>query len=71
MESKAIKSLVNNHLEGSEVFLVDLRETPGKLTVFVDCLDGLSIAQCADLNRFVHNVPELHHSEHLLNLDLN
>ncbi len=54
MDEKRIRILVESHLEGSDLFLVDLHLTTGKLTVFVDGPGGISLAQCTAIGRFLN-----------------
>src|SRR5262245_17225053 len=45
--------LVTEKFEGSDCFLVDIKIGPGKISVFVDKPAGITIGECADLNRFL------------------
>ncbi len=54
-----MKSLIHRHLEGTGMFLVETRETPGKLTVYVDREEGINVSLCAALNRALRDAPEL------------
>ena len=47
-----IVQLVNQLIEGSELFLVDAVVKPGnKISVFIDKLEGVTIDECANLSR--------------------
>ena len=59
MEAERIKELIHRHLNGSDVFLVSLNLTRGKLAVYVDRLGGIGISECSALNRFLRDEPEL------------
>lgn len=46
--------LVNQLIEGSELFLVEAVVKPGnKISVFIDKLEGVTIDECADLSRAI------------------
>lgn len=49
-----IVQLVNQLIEGSELFLVDAVVKPGnKISVFIDKLEGVTIDECAGLSRSI------------------
>jgi len=50
-----ITDLITKHIEGSEIFLVDVHVKPGNLIrVHVDTPDGISIDQCVKISRFLN-----------------
>jgi ribosome maturation factor RimP len=55
MEARHITDLVNGHLGDGDLFLVNVKLTPGKLTVFVDGAGGVTVAQCTELNRYLRD----------------
>ena len=46
-----IREIVNNKLSGTDYFIVDIKVTPGKITVLVDKPTGIRIEECAEINR--------------------
>lgn len=49
-----IVKLVNQLIEGSELFLVEAIVKPGnKISVFIDKLEGVTIDECANLSRTI------------------
>lgn len=55
--SERVKELVEQKLEGSEYFLVDVQVKPGnRIAVFIDRdKGGISINDCVELSKFVEN----------------
>lgn len=55
IESK-IKTLINNYLEGTEKFLVELKLTPSnKIIVEIDSDNIVKIEDCVNLSRFIES----------------
>jgi ribosome maturation factor RimP len=51
-----IRELISKHIQGSDIFLVDLDVKPGNvIRVHVDTADGISLDQCADISRFLND----------------
>ena len=48
-----IAKLVEDQVAGSDIFLVDVKITPGKITVLIDKPSGITINECIALNRFL------------------
>jgi ribosome maturation factor RimP len=56
LSKKQIKSLIENRLDGSDAFLVDLRiDAANKIEVEVDTREGVSIQRCVELSRFLES----------------
>jgi len=54
--AKQITEIVNENLEGSELFLVDVKIRPGNnISVFIDSDTNVSIGDCAALSRFIES----------------
>lgn len=54
-ENEHITRLIESHIAGYDGFLVDLVMAPGnKILVEIDTPQGVSIGQCADLNRYLN-----------------
>src|SRR5436853_4319017 len=54
-----IIQVIEEKLEGSETFLVDVKASYSKIAVFVDSPKGLKLEECAELSRFLESKPEL------------
>jgi ribosome maturation factor RimP len=53
--TESITELIARHIEGSEVFLVEVAVKPGNaIRVHVDSPDGISIDECVKISRFVN-----------------
>jgi len=50
-DRQTITELVENQIAGTEIFLVEARVTPGKITVLIDKPAGITIQECIGLNR--------------------
>lgn len=50
-----IKHLVQAHISNSDQFLVDIKLSPGKLSVFVDKPAGITLEECSSLSRHLMN----------------
>jgi ribosome maturation factor RimP len=48
-----IEGLVEEKTEGSDIFLVEVKITPGKITVLADKPTGILINECIAINRFI------------------
>lgn len=48
-----IIKLVEEKIAGSEQFLVEVKMTPGKITVLIDKPTGITIEECIRLNRYL------------------
>jgi len=48
-----IAELVENQIKGSDIFLVDVKVTSGKITVLADKPSGITIKECITLNRYL------------------
>ena len=60
MEIKEIiLSALNEKLQGTETFLVDVKISHSKIAVFVDNPTGLKLEDCAEISRFLEAKPEL------------
>jgi ribosome maturation factor RimP len=46
-----IREIVKNKLAGSDCFIVEVKVTPGKITVLLDKPAGIQIEECAEVNR--------------------
>lgn len=53
--TEGIKDLIVKHIEGSDIFLVEVLVKPGNvITVHVDKPEGISIEECVKISRFVN-----------------
>ena len=53
--TESITELIAQHLEGSDIFLVEVAVKPGNaIRVHVDSLAGISIDECVKISRFVN-----------------
>jgi ribosome maturation factor RimP len=50
-----ITSLVEEQIQGSENFLVEVKISPGKIVVIIDHPKGVKIEDCVSINRFLQN----------------
>ena len=56
MEKKTVEDLVLRHIEGSELFLVDVHIGSGNtIQVHVDSFEGVSIDTCVEISRFLNS----------------
>lgn len=56
LNKEKIENLVNNHLEGSERFLVDIEvSSTNVVDVFVDGDNGISIGECVEISRLIES----------------
>jgi ribosome maturation factor RimP len=51
MEKEEIRTLVEAFIRGTDQFLVDIKLSPSKLAVFLDKPTGITLEECAALNR--------------------
>src|SRR4030042_5837977 len=57
IEKTFIRKMVEEILKGEELFLVDVSVTPSrKITILVDSPKGITIGQCALINRRVESL---------------
>jgi ribosome maturation factor RimP len=50
-----ITELIKEHIQGSDIFLVDVQVKPGNtIRVHLDTPDGISIDECVKISRFVN-----------------
>ena len=54
-----IKKLVEDKIEGTDCFLVEVKVSPSKVMVYIDKPVGLKIEDCVEVNRFLLIEPEL------------
>ena len=53
--SEEVSELVEQYIEGTGIFLVDVSVKPGNtIRVFVDRQEGVSIDDCVDISRFLN-----------------
>lgn len=51
-----IRSILNEALQNRNLFLVDVVVTPaGKITVYIDGMDGVTVNDCAEISRFIES----------------
>lgn len=50
-----IKKLVEEHIQNTDQFLVDVKLSPGRLAVFIDKPSGITLDECSSLSRFLMN----------------
>lgn len=53
LQKPEIKSLIEEKLTGTDQFLVDIKLSPNKLTVFIDKPEGIRIDECTSLSRYL------------------
>ncbi len=53
IEKEEIRTLVNAYLKGTDCFLVDIKLSPGKLTVSIDKPSGVTLDECTKLTRYL------------------
>jgi ribosome maturation factor RimP len=59
MADKAeIKALIEQHIAGTDQFLVDIKLSPNRLAVFIDKPEGVKLDECSSLCRFLLNTFE-------------
>jgi len=55
--TEGITELVNQHIKGTDIFLVEILVKPGNaVTVHVDRPEGISIKECVKISRFLNEV---------------
>ena len=55
-DKKHITELAEQHLAGTDKFLVDLNVSPaGKIEVYIDSINGLSVKDCVELSRYIES----------------
>ncbi len=55
MDKQQIKSLIEQHIAGTETFLVEVKLSPNRLTVAIDKPQGITLDECTGLTRFLLN----------------
>ncbi len=50
-EKEVLEKLVTEKAAGSDIFLVEVKVTPGKITVLIDKPNGINLGECLELNR--------------------
>lgn len=56
IEQKAIRNLVDQKLEGTDLFLVDITvSAQNRIRIFIDGDQGVSVEACKELSRFVEH----------------
>ena len=55
IDKNYIAALVNQKLEGSDSFLVEVKFSPSRISVFIDKPTGITIGECSDIHRFIYN----------------
>jgi len=53
-----ITELVEQKIAGTDIFLVEVKTSPGKIRVSLDHPKGVSIADCVEVSRFLHSTLE-------------
>jgi ribosome maturation factor RimP len=49
-----IKALVEQQLQGTDLFLVDIKLSPNRLAVFIDKPSGVKLEECTSISRFLN-----------------
>jgi ribosome maturation factor RimP len=66
---ETIEQLVNEYIEGTDLFVVEIRVSPsGEIRIFVDNERGVSLEDCINLSRSVEN--SLNRDEHDFQLEV-
>jgi len=55
ISKERIESIVNERIANSDLFLVEVRTGPTRITVFVDKPAGVTLDECASLNKHINN----------------
>ena len=56
IDKEKVQSIVNQELEGTDLFLVDLKiGKDNKISVFIDGDNGVTIQNCIDLSRKIES----------------
>ncbi len=55
MDKQQIKSLIEQHIAGTETFLVEVKLSPNRMTVAIDKPQGITLDECTGLTRFLLN----------------
>lgn len=48
-----IEKLVSQAIEGTELFLVEIKTTPNRISIFVDKMSGVTIDECVKIHKFL------------------
>lgn len=54
MSVELVTSLIEEKLQGSEIFPVDVKITPGKILVAIDKPTGITIEECTEVSRYLY-----------------
>lgn len=52
-DKNSIRALVEEKLQGTDLFLTDIKLSAGKLSVFVDKPSGIKLEECMDISRYL------------------
>lgn len=56
IEKEQVKNIVDEHLEGTEKFLVEIKVKPvNKISVYIDSDTGVTIDDCVQLSRYIES----------------
>jgi ribosome maturation factor RimP len=55
IDKNNIAELVNQKLEGTDCFIVDVKFSPTRIAVFIDKPAGITIGECSEIHRFLYN----------------
>ena len=58
IDKNYIAELVNQKLEGTDHFLVEVKFSPSRIAVFIDKPTGITIGECSDMHRYLYNALE-------------
>ena len=50
---KEIEQLVNQAIKGTELFIVEIKMSPNRIRIFVDKMQGVTIAECVKVHKFL------------------
>src|SRR5689334_9090384 len=54
-----VRTVVEEKIQGTETFLVDVRTSYSKIVVYLDNPQGMRLEECAEISRFLESQPEL------------
>jgi ribosome maturation factor RimP len=55
IDKNYIADLVNQKLEGTDSFLVEVKFSPSRIAVFIDKPTGITIGECSDIHRYLYS----------------
>jgi ribosome maturation factor RimP len=55
IDKAQIIKLIEEKLAGTDIFLVEVKLSPGKLTVLLDKPSGIQLKECIEVNRFLNS----------------